>query len=287
MNGSRDLLVLHVEATRLTLDPQRGGTVRAFNWRGKDVLRPTPADAGDDPFDTASFPMVPFVNRVAHGRFTFGGHAVQLARNWSGDPHPLHGKGWRLPWDVVTASPSRAVLRFEGGADEWPWRYRCEQCFQVLRDGLSIELSVENLSTAPMPAMLGLHPYFPEAPDAQLQAQLPRVWLTDHGALPVRETQTSAGWGFEPPRAINAVPLDHSFCGWNGLALLRWPDRSVTIRAMHCSCLHVYAPATKDFFCIEPQTAAAGALGRGGADVSVIAPGQRLAIRVDFEVEEN
>ena len=70
-----DFLVLHHDATRLTLDPRRGGAIRDFKWRGQDVLRPTPAQAGDDPFDTACFPMVPFVNRVAHGRFNFGGRA--------------------------------------------------------------------------------------------------------------------------------------------------------------------------------------------------------------------
>jgi hypothetical protein len=49
-----------------------GGAIRGFSWRGENVLRPTPADAGDDPFDAACFPMVPFVNRVALGRCNFG-----------------------------------------------------------------------------------------------------------------------------------------------------------------------------------------------------------------------
>src|SRR5450631_2376533 len=241
-------LVLQHEATRLTLDPLRGGAIRDFDWRGHPVFRPTAAAAGDDPFDMACFPMVPFANRVAHGRFRFGSQAVQLERNWSEDPHPLHGHGWRARWSVVAASSSRARMRFEGGADEWPWRYRCEQCFDLLQDGLSVELSIENLSDAPMPVMLGYHPYFQEATRARLQAQLPRVWLTDCDSLPVQETPTPPAWGFDPARAIDAVPLDHCFSGWNGIATLRWPDRTVTVRATHCSHLHVYAPAQRDFF---------------------------------------
>jgi aldose 1-epimerase len=280
------LLVLEVEATRLALDPRRGGTIRSFSWRSRDIFRPTPVGAGDHPMDTACFPLVPFANRVAHGRFTFGGRAVQLTRNWSGDPHPIHGRGWRVPWHVVASSPSRAVLRFEGGADEWPWRYRCEQTLRLLRDGLSVELSIENLSEEPMPAMLGLHPYFPDAPDARLAARLPRVWRTDQAALPVAEVETPAAWGFEPARSIQSIALDHSFGGWNGSALLTWPGRSVTLRARQCGSLHVYASAGRNFFCVEPQTAAAGALGRGGGDVTVIEPGRRFAIRVDFEVGE-
>ena len=68
-------LVLRRDATRLTLDPQRGGAIREFDWHGQAIFRPMPVMAGDDPFDMACFPMVPFVNRVAHGRFSFCGRA--------------------------------------------------------------------------------------------------------------------------------------------------------------------------------------------------------------------
>jgi aldose 1-epimerase len=277
-------LALQCDAMRLTLDPWRGGAIRAFDWHGKAIFRTTAPMAGDDPFDMACFPMVPFVNRVAHGRFSFGGHAVQLARNWSEDPHPLHGHGWRAQWDVVSTSDSSATLRFDGGADEWPWRYRCEQRFELAANALSIELAIENLSGAPMPAMLGLHPYFSGAGRAQLQAQLPTVWLTDHAALPVERAPTPFDWRFDPARAIHAVALDHCFSGWNGIATLRWPDRTVTVRATHCSYLHVYTPAGQDFFCIEPQSAVAGALSRDTGDATVVAPGGRFAISVQFAV---
>jgi len=277
-------LVLQHEAMRVTLDPHRGGAIRDFESRGRAIFRPTAPAAGDDPFDMACFPMVPYANRVAHGRFSFGNQAVQLERNWSEDPHPLHGHGWRAQWSVVAGSSSSARLRFEGGADQWPWRYRCEQYFQLLRDGLSVELSIENLSDAPMPAMLGYHPYFQEAARAQLQARLPRVWLTDRASLPVEQIPTPPAWSFDPARAMGAVALDHCFSGWNGVATLRWPDRTVIVRATHCSHLHVYAPAGRDFFCIEPQSAAPGALGRNAAEATVVAPRERFAIQVQFEV---
>ena len=79
-----DFLVLRHEATQLTLDPWRGGAIRDFSWRGQDIFRPTPADAGDDPFDVACFPMVPYANRVANGRFNFAGRAVQLETKLAG-----------------------------------------------------------------------------------------------------------------------------------------------------------------------------------------------------------
>jgi aldose 1-epimerase len=208
VNSDESFLVLRRDAMRLALDPRRGGAIREFDWRGQAIFRPTAANAGDDPFDMACFPMVPYVNRIACGRFSFGGRAVRLARNWTQDPHPLHGYGWRARWSVAATSASNATVRFDGGADEWPWRYRCEQCLELAADGLSVELSIANLGDAPMPAMLGLHPYLPDAAHAQLQAHLPRVWLTDRAALPVEETQTPPVWGFDAPRAINVPALD-------------------------------------------------------------------------------
>jgi aldose 1-epimerase len=282
MTSDEGLLVLQLQQTRLTLDPRRGGVIRELKWRDWDMLRPTPREAGDDPFDTACFAMVPFVNRVANGRFTFDGQAVQLVGNWSEDPHPIHGQGWRAPWAVTAATQTQATLQFEGGANEWPWRYRCEQRFELSADGLTLELSVRNLGRTAMPAMLGLHPYFPDAGHARMVAELPRVWLTDDAALPVEEVATPASWRFEPERAIQAVVLDHGFSGWNGIARLRWTDHSVTVRTSDCRFLHVFAPAGRDFFCVEPQTAPPGALGRNPQEASSVAPGERLAMRVRF-----
>jgi aldose 1-epimerase len=281
------LLVLQQQQTRLTLDPRRGGVIRELSWHGHDILRPTAPAAGDDPFQTACFPMAPYVNRIAHGRFGFGGHAVHLQRNWDQDPHPLHGQGWRAAWAVTAASKANATIHFEGGGDEWPWRYRCEQRFQVLPESVSVELAIQNLGSEPMPAMLGLHPYFPDAGRAQLQAQLPGVWLADSQALPTQESRTPEAWNFDSARAVSAVGLDHGFTGWNGVALLSWPDRTVTVRAPDCRFLHVYTPTGRDFFCIEPQTAAPGALGRDPAEASVVAPGGRLSMRVHLSFGAN
>ncbi|HTX23337.1 MAG TPA: aldose 1-epimerase [Steroidobacteraceae bacterium] len=279
-----DPLVLERQAVRLVVAPQRGGAIREFRWRGEAVLRPASPGIADDPFTMACFPMVPFVNRIADGRLGFAGRTVQLRRNWSEDPHPLHGQGWRASWAVVAATSSDATLRFEGGGDDWPWRYRAEQRFELLDDALSIALAIENLSDTAMPAMLGLHPYFPQAAHARLGVRLPRLWRTDGAALPIEEVDTPPGWGFEPPRAVSELPLDHCFCGWNGHAVLAWPERTVTVRALDCAFLHVYAPTGRDFFCIEPQNGAPGRLAREADPAWVLAPGERVEIRVEFEV---
>ncbi len=278
MQGS---VSLSSDALKVVLDPARGGAIREFSWQEFPVFRPTPVDANDDPFSFSCFPMVPYANRVAEGRFTFEASEVRLDPNWVGDPNPLHGQGWRAPWSIVDASSSSALLRFEGGDDDWPWRYRAEQRFNLYRDTLTITLALENRSDRRMPAMLGLHPYFPNMAKACLRATLPRVWVTEHN-IPTEEVPTPAAWRFDTGRWADAVPLDHCFSGWDGVARVAWADRSIFVRATNCPCLHVYSPPGSGFFCIEPQTAPAGALNRNEA--ASLAPRDRLAIQVSFTV---
>ena len=275
-------LLLQQQQLRLIVDAAHGGAIRAFGWRGQPILRPTVSDAEVDPFAMGCFPMVPYANRIANGRFSFDARTVRLQRNWQQDPHPLHGQGWCRSWTIAHSENSSATLTFEGGGDEWPWRYRAEQQFRLGPTALTVRLSVENLAQSPMPAMLGIHPYFPDAASAELETTASRVWQTDQECLAVEDVAAPAAWSFEKPRLVAAVPLDHCFTEWDGTAVLRWPDRKLVMRAANCRFLHVYTPPGRDFFCLEPQNAAAGALNRG--DAPVVAPNGRTEICVSFEI---
>jgi len=116
------------------------------------------------------------------------------------------------------------------------------QEFELLSDGLVVRLAVENLSAANMPAVLGLHPYFPEAALATVAARTRTVWLPDAQLLPVQEVMTPADWAFDAPRSPARVALDHCFDHWDGAAVVRWPDRTLRISATGARALHVYAP---------------------------------------------
>ena len=275
-------LVLQHEGARLVLDPEHGGAIREYSWMGHEVLRASAQHSGDDPFELASFPLVPYANRIAHGRFAVNGHEVRLRPNRATEMHPLHGQGWRRRWQVVDATASDATLQFEGGGDEWPWRYCAEQHFRLSRERLTIRLSIENLSDSLMPAVLGLHPYFPDAAHARMRVRTARVWTTDAASLPLEEVPTPSSWSFDSERNVAAQPLDNCFGGWDGSAVLRWPGFSVTLRATNCRYLHVYVPAGSDFFCLEPQTAASGALGRQG-EAMLVQPGERFAMRMSLD----
>jgi aldose 1-epimerase len=277
-------MVLTNAGTRVALDAAQGGAIREFSWRDLPVLRPAAADADTVPFSMACFPLVPYANRIAQGRFRFDGREIQLRRNWDQDTHPLHGQGWRSAWTIDRTSSSTAVMSFDGGGDDWPWRYRAIQELTVLPDGLEVRLSVQNQSDQDMPGMLGLHPYFPNPAAATLEARARSIWLTDAQALPVQEVLTPPEWSFDQPRGMARAALDHCFDHWDGLAIVRWPDRVLNVSTTGAQSLHIYAPAGADFFCLEPQTAAVGALNRESRSTARGGPPARQGIKVRFLV---
>ena len=67
------ILVLRHAGVQLILDAEHGGAIREFSCGRRQVLRPAPSTASSDAIDLACFPMVPYVNRIAEGRFRFGG----------------------------------------------------------------------------------------------------------------------------------------------------------------------------------------------------------------------
>ena len=61
----------------LGIRPEIGGSISHFRQGAADILRPAPPDSRQ-PLDMACFPLVPFANRIAGGRFRFENHDVAL-----------------------------------------------------------------------------------------------------------------------------------------------------------------------------------------------------------------
>ncbi len=134
---------------RLELNPSVGGSILGLDWRDGD--RRTPVlrkcnNGRENVLDAASFPLVPYVNRIRGGVFTFRGREVRLQPNMAGDPSPLHGQGWLSPWRVESAGETDALLSFDHAPGEWPWDYQAEQQFALDEAGLSLILTCRNIS---------------------------------------------------------------------------------------------------------------------------------------------
>src|SRR3569833_2612280 len=85
----------------LQLSPSIGGAISGFEWIGAGGSRSrlrkchTPLETA---LDACCFPLVPYVNRIRGGRFSFRGREVVLQPYMAGDPSPLLGQGWLNPW---------------------------------------------------------------------------------------------------------------------------------------------------------------------------------------------
>jgi aldose 1-epimerase len=289
-----DPIILRSGALGLVLAPRVGGAIARF-WSEEtgpavELLRPTPdaALARHDVWATASFPLVPWSNRIREGGFAFGGRAVSLPLNRPPERHAIHGLGFQTGWTVADLGPARAVLEHRHAPGAWPWAYRAVQQIVLTPESLELELGLSNEGDAAMPAGLGWHPYFPRTPQTTLTARVGGLWLTDLEVMPTAcvtpTPEQDPGRGL----AVDRVALDNVFVGWDGQAVIEWPERGGRLRLTTrgpLGNLVVYTPTGQPFFCVEPVSHITDAFnlaaaGQRDTGMLTLAPGE--SVRAGF-----
>lgn len=148
----------------LTLAPERGGAVLAFDWRGEPLMRPV---CGPALLDTPCHPLVPFSLGVGENV-----PATRRSRVWLGaDPLPV--LDWLGEWSVVASTPSSATLLDSRCATEDGEPFVASQTFTLDRHGLLVTVSVVNLGANAMPAALGLQALSAGGPRAAVPCNRP------------------------------------------------------------------------------------------------------------------
>ena len=284
---SNDWLTLRAGNLQLELAPEVGGSIARFRFGDQDLLRPA-AHGANDPGAMASFPLVPFSNRVRGGNFLCDGRRITLSPNLPGDPSPLHGQGWRHAWQIDAASESAAALSFLHEPGEWPWRYETRQQFALDDRGLAITLSCRNLSPERMPCALALHPYFPCDGATRLETGVTDVWLIDDQVLPTQRVPATGR--FVPSNgAVCGRGLDHGYEGWSGEAIIDWGRGARLRMTAPCPRFQLYAPAAGGLFVAEPVENANAALnlpqedGRG-AGIEMLEMGEEKSLIARLDV---
>ena len=287
---------------RLVLCPALGGSIGGWTRRGTPILRPTPEDAlrGANSRLLSCFPLIPFSNRIAWGRFSFGGESFQLDRNFGDHPHTIHGNAWQREWTVARQSASEAELILDHdpahdptGGSHWPYRYTARLIYALHPDGLTVTISLTNTDARDQPVGLGLHPYQPRTPHTAIAFQAASVWHTGEDSLPDARLPADGHWSFDPGHAIEGKPLDNCYAAWSGRAVITRPEHGIrlTIAAddifRH---LVVYTPEGKPYFAVEPASNMTDAINRMQAvddhGLRVLHPGDTLRREVRFGVED-
>lgn len=288
------MIELRSGSLRAVVLPAAGGGLARLDWRDAPVLRPAPDGAAQPlPGQLACFPLVPWSNRISPEGFEFSGRRFSPAPTREGEPCPIHGDGWRLPWQVESRDGSSVVLSLYR-RDGSPFAFTAHIAYALAGNALRVTMKVTNNGSHPLPFGLGLHPWMSHPEDARLRANADGVWLSGADKLPADcVAPPPSAWDFseEVPRRLPHEGVDNVFTGWDGRAQIDWPARKLRLRIQADMGYYIlYAPPGKDFFCFEPVDHAINAHNLPGGPeangLTVLAPGQDLWRTVTFAVED-
>lgn len=309
LGTSSDLTVVTLasESWRVGVVPENGGALAfgqvrvADGW--VDVLRPTPNHLLGEWWDAASYPLLPWSNRIRHGMLLWEGREYQL-RRWGTDDFSLHGTAVEFPWTVEDNDASHAVLEFDSRAYcgvNWPWTFVARVALTVDGPRLTVRTTLKNVDREPFPAGLGHHPYYVRtlaSPDgaalggeARLQINCERAYTLTNGMPDGPAGPLPPVLDFRTMRPLGTALVDDCLTGRSGpiAATISYPDAlDIDIEADDLlSHVVVFIPVGKDFFALEPASNANDGFtlhARGVPDtgVVVVAPGE--SVTADFSL---
>ena len=205
----------------------------------------------------ASFPLIPYSNRIKNGRFVFEGTEYQLPLNFGDHPHSIHGVGWQEEWSVLNHEEGCITLELIHDGTQWPFPFKAIQTVKLSGADLYNKIQLTNLAKTSMPAGLGMHPYFPRHGKAVLSAEVSKVWKTDDTCLPIEKVSCPSHWNLTAGANVDELYCDNQFDPWPGTAYINWPDKKASVTLTSSEDLNrlvVYAPKDEDFFCVEPTS---------------------------------
>jgi aldose 1-epimerase len=284
MSEPTTTIELRAGVLRLALRPDLGGAIAGLWHEGVPVLRSIEPHTLHEACHSASYPLVPYSNRIALGRFPWAG------KDWSAriaaeqGPHALHGVGLQRAWGVAETGPDRVVLTLaHPGDDLWPFAFEATQHVVLAESGVELTLAATNRASHPAPMGLGWHPFFPLRARSRIHAELDGRWDADATLLPVAHVSQH---GIDAD--VAHLDFDNCFTGWQGEARIR--DEKFSL-AMSSSLryLVVYTPRDKDYFAVEPVSHVNNALNMpdpAAQGVLTLEPGESASAWMKLELRE-
>lgn len=230
-------------------------------FRGQDILRPVPPNwlTAPDMFESGYFPLVPFSNRIAQGRFTFEDTEYVLQPNHAQEAHPLHGFGWLSAWTVASHTSTSLTLSLyhHAQAGIWPWSVVIMQTIEIVADALKFTLSAKNIDEKTMPIGLGFHPYFANYNNLVFKTDATHIQPNGPNKLPSQLALKSLHEDLGKGQAAAAYPVDNCFAGSSNPSVISWTDRDghlVIKTSPNLPYVLIYSNPEAENFCLEPAS---------------------------------
>lgn len=192
-----------------------GGGIRRYDSGGRPVLfgydEFTKADAGRGQL------LMPWPNRIAGGRYTFGGKQQQLPLTEPAKNNASHGLVRWATWDALEQTESSLTVGYRlMPSPGWDAILDLSVRYELTDDGLVVTPSASNVGQTAAPFGFGAHPYLSvgEGQVDELTLQLPAdTYLTVDEQLLPTGTAAVAGSAFDfaQPRPIADTQIDTAF----------------------------------------------------------------------------
>ncbi len=247
--------------------PERGGIITRWQMQGKDLLymdherytNPALSVRGGIPI------LFPICGNLPDNTYLYKGHSYSLKQ---------HGFAREMPWTVVEQSDENGAslsLELTSNAQtllQYPFEFQVVFTYILRGNQLTLRQRYTNHSADTMPFATGFHPYFWAQNKPGLQFEIPSTQFRDHRTQSVQSYQGS--FDFEQDE------IDVAFLELAGQASsVTDPERSLKLTLSFdkdFSILVFWTVKGKDFYCLEPWTAARNALNTGDRLIH-LAPG--------------
>lgn len=204
-----------------------GAALRTLQYMGRDLI--VSFDADEVRPQSRGALLAPWPNRVADGRYTFGGKSYQLPLTEPARRNAIHGLvGWQAFTPVEVAADRVCVEADITPQSGYPFQVRVTVEFVLDERGLTQTVTGTNLGREAAPWGVGFHPYLvadgTEVGRAQLSPvdswtlSLPAAQMlraSDDRLLPlgVEPISEHAEFDFRTPRPVGPTRFDHAFTG--------------------------------------------------------------------------
>lgn len=243
--------------------------------------------------------LMPWPNRVDHGRYSFAGEAYQLDVTEPARDNALHGLVRWAGWTVAEHGPSRVRLTHRlHGAPGYPFVLDLEAEYRLdPAAGLSVRLSATNVGSRPAPYGQGAHPYLTvgTATIDECVATVPADrWLpTDHRYIPSSDPEyvEATPYDLRSGRRLAGLRLDSAFTdlardadgrAWvyldradDGARTTLWADDNYPWLQVYCGD-ELPEPRRRTAFAVEPMSCPPNAFATGDG-LLVLDPGTSTA----------
>lgn len=278
---------------------ESGATLRTLSYDGRPVV----AGFADHEQATAGRGqlLLPWPNRVAGGRYRFGGRTHQLPLSEPDRGNASHGLVRWAAWRPVEQSHEAVTMALRLPAQSgYPWTLDLTARYALSAEGLEVTVTAANRAAAPAPFAAGAHPYLTvgDGPvdEWELDLAADTRLSVDDALIPVgREDVAGTELDFRGGRSVGGTVLDTAFTGLarseDGRAevTVRHGDRAVTLWMDRShGWVQVFSgeslpePERRRSLAVEPMTGPPNAL-VSGEDLLVLAPagepGDTLALQ--------